>query len=72
MNKAIFTVIAYLPVISGGLGVVFLSIYLYNRIVRKKHIPIFLIVGCLGIGILLLCACAFFLIGLLGLGPVPN
>lgn len=72
MNSVIFSVIAYLPVISGGIGVVFLSIYLYNRISRKKHIPNFLIIGCAGIGILLLCACAFFLVGLLGLGPVPN
>lgn len=72
MDKVIFAVMTYLPVASGGLGVVFLSVYLYNSIIKKKNIPIFLIVGCLGIGILLLCACAFFLIGLLGLGPVPN
>lgn len=50
----------------------FLSAYLYNRVIRKKFIPNFLIIGCVGIGIFLLVVCAFFLAGLLGLGPVPN
>lgn len=72
MDRVFFTAIAYLPIISGVLGIIFLSIYLHNRIFRKKHIPGFLIIGCAGTGILLLCACAFFLVGLLGLGPVPN
>ena len=64
--------VAYLPVILGALGIGFLSAYLYNRVIRKKFIPNFLIIGCVGIGIFLLVVCAFFLAGLLGLGPVPN
>ena len=66
------TVVAYLPVISGALGIGFLSAYLYNRVIRKKFIPNFLIIECVGIGNFLLVVCAFFLAGLLGLGPVPN
>ena len=67
MDRVLFTVVAYLPVISGALGIGFLSAYLYN-----KFIPNFLIIGCVGIGNFLLVVCAFFLAGLLGLGPVPN
>ena len=72
MDSIFFTVVAYLPVIAGGFGIVFLGAYLYNRVIRKKHIPNFLIIGCAGIGILLLFMCVFFLAGLLGIGPVPN
>ena len=70
MDRVLFTVVAYLPVISGALGIGFLSAYLYNRVIRKKFIPNFLIIGC--VGNFLLVVCAFFLAGLLGLGPVPN
>ena len=37
MDRVLFTVVAYLPVISGALGIGFLSAYLYNRVIRKKH-----------------------------------
>lgn len=72
MDRIFFAMVAYLPVIAGGLGIGFLSAYLYNRVIRKKHIPILLIIGCVGIGVLLLVICSFFLAGMLGLGPVPN
>ena len=49
MDRVLFTVVAYLPVISGALGIGFLSAYLYNRVIRKKFIPNFLIIGCVGI-----------------------
>ena len=39
MDRVLFTVVAYLPVISGALGIGFLSAYLYNRVIRKKFIP---------------------------------
>ena len=61
MDRVLFTVVAYLPVISGALGIGFLSAYLYNRVIRKKFIPNFLIIGCVGIGNFLLVVCAFFL-----------
>ena len=54
MDRVLFTVVAYLPVISGALGIGFLSAYLYNRVIRKKFIPNFLIIGCVGIGNFLL------------------
>lgn len=72
MDRIFFTMVAYLPIIAGGLGIGFLSAYLYNRVIRKKHIPIFLIIGCVSIGVLLLVICSFFLAGMLGIGPVPN
>ena len=58
MDRVLFTVVAYLPVISGALGIGFLSAYLYNRVIR---IPNFLIIGCVGIGNFLLVVCVFFL-----------
>ena len=59
MDRVLFTVVAYLPVISGALGIGFLSAYLYNRVIRKKFIPNFLIIGCVGIGNFLLVVCVF-------------
>lgn len=72
MYKILFIVTADLPVIAGVLGIGFCGAYLYNRVIRKKHIAYLLVIGCIGIGTLLLVMCAFSLVGLLGIGPVPN
>ena len=70
MDRVLFTVVAYLPVISGSIrNRVFKCLFIQQSL-RKKFIPNFLIIGCVGIGNFLLVVCAFFLAGLLGLGPV--
>lgn len=68
----IFTMIAYLPVVAIIVGVLSILIYVYLCIKRKSKRNIFLIIGCIGIGICLLIVSALFLAGALGLGPTPT
>lgn len=72
MIDIIFTMIAYLPVVAIIVGVLSILIYAYLRIRRKTKCNIFLVVGCIGIGIFLLIVSALFLAGALGLGPTPT
>lgn len=68
----IYTMIAYLPVTSGIIGVLSLFTYVYQFVKKKPKRNIFLIIGCIGVGICLLIVCGLFLAGVLGLGPIPK
>lgn len=68
----IYLTIAFLPVLAGTVGVGAFIAYFALRSVKSRTYDILLIVGGVGVGIVILIFGAFFLIGLLGLGPVPN
>ena len=61
-----------LPIILTIIGVVFFAMYLYNRLVKQRHIKSFLIIACVSIGLVLLSFAMFIIIGAMGIGPVPN
>lgn len=67
-----FTLIAYFPITLGIIGILSLLIYAYLFYKKRSGKNVFLIIGCTGLGMWLLIACALFLIGYLGLGPVPS
>lgn len=69
---AIYTMIAYLPVISGTIGVLSFFLYAYQLVKKKPKRNIFLIIGCIGVGVCLLIVCSLFLAGVFGLGPTPK
>lgn len=68
----IFLLIAYLPVVSIIVGLVLLITGLVVKKTDKKKATKLLKVGGLCIGICLIVYASFFLIGAMGLGPVPN
>ncbi len=61
-----------LPIILTIIGVVFFAMYLYNRLVKQRHIKSFFIIACVSIGLVLLSFAMFIIIGATGIGPVPN
>ena len=69
---AFYTIMAYLPVVTGTLGTLAILVYAYQLIKKKSKRNIFLVIGCIGIGICLLIVCGLFLAGALGLGPTPT
>ena len=68
----LYLLMAYLPVISIVVGIALLIIGLVLRKSKKQLSKVFFIVGRLCLGICLLIVVALFLIGALGIGPVPN
>ena len=68
----IFLLIAYLPIVSIIVGLILLISGLVVKKTDKKKATGLLKLGGLGIGICLLVYGVFFLIGAMGLGPVPN
>ena len=68
----IFLLIAYLPIVSIIVGLILLIAGLVVKKTDKKKATGLLKLGGLGIGICLLVYGGFFLIGAMGLGPVPN
>ena len=68
----IFLLIAYLPIVSIIVGLVLLISGLVVKKTDKKKTIGLLKLGGLCIGICLLVYVVFFLIGAMGLGPVPN
>lgn len=68
----LYLLMAYLPVISIVVGIALLIIGLVLRKSKKQLSKVFFIVGGLCVGICLLIVVALFLIGALGIGPVPN
>ena len=68
----LFLLMAYLPVISILIGISLLIAGLVVRKTKKQLSKVFFIVGGLCIGIFLLIVIALFLIGALGIGPVPT
>jgi len=69
---AIYTMMAYLPVVTGTIGVLSVVVYVYQLVKKKPKRNIFLVIGCIGIGVCLLVVCGLFLAGALGLGPTPT
>lgn len=69
---AIYTMMAYLPVVTGTIGVLSVVVYVYQLAKKKPKRNIFLVIGCIGIGVCLLIVCGLFLAGALGLGPTPT
>ena len=68
MDRVLFTVVAYLPVIVGSIrNRVFKCLFYTTESLGKKFIPNFLIIGCVGIGNFLLVVCAFFSCGSVGI-----
>lgn len=68
----LFLLIAYLPIISITVG---LTLLITGFVLRKtkKHLSTgLLIAGGVCVGICLLIYIALFLVGVLGIGPVPN
>lgn len=68
----IFLVIAYLPFLSLLIG---LALLISGFVLRKTKIKLskgMLIAGGLFVGICMLVCIALFLVGALGIGPVPN
>lgn len=70
--ECFYLLMAYLPVISIVVGIALLIIGLVLRKSKKQLSKVFFIVGGLCVGICLLIVVALFLIGALGIGPVPN
>ena len=68
----VYLTIAFLPVLAGVIGVGALIAYFALRFAKSRTYPILLVIGGIGIGITILVYGAFFLVGLRGLGPVPN
>ena len=68
----LYLLMAYLPVISIVVGIALLIIGLVLQKSKKQLSKVFFIVGGLCVGICLLIVVALFLIGALGIGPVPN
>lgn len=68
----LFLLIAYLPIISIAVGLTLLIAGFALRKSKKQFSMGLLIAGGLCIGICLLIYAALFLIGALGMGPVPN
>lgn len=67
-----FSFIVYLPFVSLLVSLVFFAIYGYLRHKKKVIRKSLLIIAFVGIGIFCIYFGFFFLIGLLGIGPVPN
>ena len=70
--ECLYLLMAYLPVISIVVGIALLIIGLVLRKSKKQLSKVFFVVGGLCVGICLLIVVALFLIGALGIGPVPN
>ena len=68
----VFLLIAYLPIISIAIGITLLIIGFVLRKSKKYLSTGLLIVGGVCVGICLLIYIALFLVGALGIGPVPN
>ena len=68
----LFLLITYLPIVSIIVGLVLLIAGLVVKKTDKKKATCLLKVGGLCIGICLLVYIGFFIIGAMGLGPVPN
>ena len=68
----LFSLIAYLPVISIVIGIALLIAGFVLLKSKKQASKAFFIVGGLCIGICLLVVIVLFLIGAFGVGPVPN
>ena len=68
----LYLLMAYLPVISIVIGILLLIAGLVVRKTKKQLSKVFFIVGGLCVGICLLIGIALFLIGALGIGPVPT
>lgn len=68
----IYLLMAYLPVVSIVVGVALLIAGFVLRKTKKQLSKVFFIVGGLSVGICLLVGIALFLIGALGIGPIPN
>lgn len=67
-----FLLIAYLPIFSIVIGFGLLMIGFILKKKNKKKMTGFFVTGGVCIGICLLVYGVFFLIGALGVGPVPN
>ena len=68
----IYLLMAYLPVVSIVVGVALLIAGFVLRKNKKQLSKVFFVVGGLSVGICLLVGIALFLIGALGIGPIPN
>ena len=68
----IYLLMAYLPVVSIVVGVALLIAGFVLRKTKKQLSKVFFIVGGLSVGICLLVGISLFLIGALGIGPIPN
>ena len=68
----LYLLMAYLPVISIVIGILLLIAGLVVRKTKKQLSKVFFIVGGLCVGICLLIGIALFLVGALGIGPVPT
>ena len=68
----LFLLIAYLPIISIAVGLTLLIAGFALRKSKKHLSTVLLITGGVCVGICLLFYIALFLIGALGIGPVPN
>ena len=68
----LFLLITYLPIVSVVVGLILLIAGLAMKKIDKKKATRLLKVGGLCIGICLLVYASLFLIGAMGLGPVPN
>ncbi len=68
----LYLLIAYLPIISIVIGLVLLIAGLVLRKSKKQLSKGLLIAGILCIGICLFMGISLFLVGALGMGPVPN
>lgn len=68
----VFLLITYLPIFSIVIGFGLLMIGFILKKTNKKKMTGFFVTGGVCIGICLLVYGVFFLIGALGVGPVPN
>ena len=70
--ERLFLLITYLPIVSIVVGLILLIAGLVVKKADKKKATCLLKVGGLCIGICLLVYASLFLIGTMGVGPVPN
>ena len=68
----LYVLMAYLPVISIVVGIVLLVVGLLLRKSKKQFSKALFIISGLCAGLFLFIVIALFLIGALGIGPVPN
>ena len=64
--------ILYLPIIFTIIGVISLILYLYHRLVKKQHTKKYLIISYVSMSLVLLSFILFFIVGTMGIGPIPN
>lgn len=63
---------AYFPLCSAILGILFFVIYNILKFLKKGRYTVFLVAGYVGIGLFALYHCALFFAMYLGWFPIPN